>query len=90
MTTMKGKVAKKEKRNVFELLVGKEVVMQLLRGTIITGTFLGVDKGFFVLGNEVEIKGKNNICKTQLCLVHVNQVQHMHLKGEVIPKQQET
>jgi len=82
---LREKVAKKGvKKDVFELLVGKEVVMQLLRGTIITGTFLGTNKGYFVLGNEVEIKGKNNICRTQLCLVHINQVQHMHLKGEII------
>jgi len=86
---MKGEGSRK-KKSTFDLLKGQEVVMQLLRGTIVTGTFLGVDGGYFVLGNEVEIRGKNNICKTQLCLVHVNQVQHMHLKGEVIPKQQET
>ena len=82
----KGKKAKTEgAKTPYDLVKGKEVTFQLLRGTIIEGTFAGYHDGFFIVTNA-EIKGKNNICKTDLVFIHRNQVQHFHLKGEVKPK----
>ena len=81
----KGKKAKGgETKTPYDLVRGKEVVFQLLRGTIIKGTFAGIHDNFFIVTNA-EIKGKNNICKTDLVFIHRNQVQHFHLKGEVKP-----
>ena len=84
----KGKNSGGKKKSVFELLNGKEVTLQLLRGVIINGTFAGVERNYFVLSNATII-GSKHTCKTPLCLVKVNQVQHMHLKGEVIPKDEQ-
>ena len=73
------------KKTPYDLITGKEVVFQLLRGTIIEGIFAGIHDRFFMLTNA-QIKGKNHICKTDLVFIHMNQVQHFHLKGEVKPK----
>jgi len=82
----KGKAKEKEEaKTPYDLIKGKEVTFQLLRGTIIEGIFAGYHLGFFMVTNA-EIKGKNNICKTDLVFIHRNQVQHFHLKGEVKPK----
>jgi len=70
------------KKTPYDLITGKEVVFQLLRGTIIEGTFAGIHGRFFMLTNA-QIKGKNHICKTDLVFIHMNQVQHFHLKGEI-------
>ena len=74
-----------EKKTAYDLIKGKEVTFQLLRGTIIEGIFAGYHDGFFIVTNA-EIKGAKNICKTDLVFIHRNQVQHFHLKGEVKPK----
>jgi len=71
-----------KKKTPYDLITGKEVVFQLLRGTIIEGIFAGIHDRFFMLTNA-QIKGKNHICKTDLVFIHMNQVQHFHLKGEV-------
>ncbi|WP_457550514.1 hypothetical protein [Archaeoglobus sp.] len=78
----KKKSKENQKRTPFDLITGKEVVFQLLRGPIIEGVFAGKHDRFFILTNA-EIKGKNHICKTDLIFIHMNQVQHFHLKGEV-------
>ena len=69
-------------RSPYDLIKGKEVSFQLLRGTIIEGTFAGFHDRFFIVTNAV-IKGKKHVCKTDLAFIHVNQIQHFHLKGEV-------
>jgi len=82
----KGKKAKGgEAKTPYDLIKGKEVTFQLLKGTIIEGTFAGYHDGFFIVTNA-EIKGKNNICKTDLVFIHRNQIQHFHLRGEIKPK----
>jgi len=81
----KGKKAKGgEVRTPYDLIKGKEVTFQLLKGTIIEGTFAGYHDGFFIVTNA-EIRGRNNICKTDLVFIHRNQIQHFHLRGEIKP-----
>jgi len=78
----KKKSKENQKKTPYDLITGKDVVFQLLRGTIIEGTFAGKHDRFFILTNA-EIKGKKHICKTDLIFIHMNQVQHFHLKGEL-------
>lgn len=78
----KGRGKENQKKTPYDLITGKEVVFQLLKGPIIEGIFAGKHDRFFILTNA-EIKGKNHICKTELVFIHVNQVQHFHLKGEL-------
>ena len=85
MQKQRKKKIEAEKKTPFDLIKGKEVTFQLLRGTIIEGTFAGLHGEFFIVTNA-EIKGSNNICKTDLVFIHRQQVQHFHLKGEVKPK----
>jgi len=82
---MAGDGRKDKKKSPFDFIKGKEVTFQLIRGTIITGTFGGYYNNFFIVTNA-EIIGANNICKTELAFVQKNQVQHFHLRGEVKPK----
>lgn len=76
---------KDKKKSAFDLLKGKEVSFQLLKGTIIEGTFAGREGDFFIATNATII-GANNICKTEMVFIHKNQVQHLNLRGEIIPK----
>ena len=76
---------KTQKKSPFEMLIGKEVVIQLLRGVIIEGTYVGEYKNYFIL-TEAEITGAAHICRTQFVLVQKGQVSHLHLKGEVQKK----
>ena len=85
MREIMGRKKSEEKKTPYDLIKGKEVTFQLLKGTIIDGIFAGYHDGFFIVTNA-EIKGKNNICKTDLVFIHRNQVQHFHLRGEVKPK----
>ncbi len=78
----KGKGREEQKKTPYDLIAGKEVVFQLLKGPIIEGIFAGKYDRFFILTNA-EIKGNNHICKTELVFIHMNQVQHFHLKGEL-------
>ena len=75
-------IQRKSEETPHDLITGKEVVFQLLKGPIIEGIFVGKHDRFFILTNA-EIKGKNHICKTDLVFIHMNQVQHFHLKGEI-------
>ena len=85
---MKKKIMMKNKggKTPYNLIRGKEVTFQLLRGTIIEGIFSGDYGGFFIV-TDAEIKGEKNVCRTDLVFIHKNQVQHFHLKGEVKPKE---
>ena len=78
----KKKSKETQKKTPYDLIKGQEVSFQLLRGTIIEGTFAGKHDRFLILTNAV-IKGRKHICKTDLVFVHINQVQHFHLKGEI-------
>ena len=69
----------------YDLIKGKEVTFQLLKGTIVNGIFVGYHDGFFIV-TSAEIVGKNNICRTDMVFIHRNQIQHFHLKGEIKPK----
>ncbi|MHC1580030.1 MAG: hypothetical protein ACXQTZ_05240 [Candidatus Alkanophagales archaeon] len=62
--------------------MGREVTFQLLRGTIVNGTFAGYHDGFFIVTNA-EIVGTKNVCRTDLAFPQRRQVQHFHLRGEV-------
>jgi len=73
-----------KKKSTFELLRGKEVTLQLLRGHVVTGTFAGSEDSYYIL-SDVTIRGYKYVCKTPLCLIQKGQVQHMHLKGEITP-----
>lgn len=89
MSEKKESKGKKTQKTIFDVLHGKEVVMQLLKGIRIEGTFAGLGNYFFCL-TDATIYGTQNICKTPICFVHMNQVQHFHMKGEVIPIEEES
>ena len=82
MQKKKGAKKEEEKKTPFDLIIGKEVSVQLLRGTIIEGVFAGRHERFLMLTNA-EVKGKKHICKTDLVFIHLNQIQHFHIKGEI-------
>jgi hypothetical protein len=82
MQKKKGTKRNDERKTPYDLIKGKEVVFQLLRGVIIEGIFAGKHDRFLILTNA-EIKGKKHICKTDLVFIHINQIQHFHLKGEI-------
>jgi len=74
-----------DKKSPFEILTGKEIVIQMLRGTIIEGTYAGEFQNYFIL-TDAKITGSAHIAETPLVIVQNGQVSHLHLKGNVEKK----
>ncbi len=80
----KGGKGKGGKRSLLEVFIGKRVVYQLLKGTIIIGTFVGSEGDYYFVTDAV-IMGANRKYKTPACAIQKRQIQHFHLEGELLP-----
>ena len=65
------------KKNVFELLIGKQVVIQAKSGVMFKGTYGGYDQAMHILTNA-EIVGKKNVARVDFVLVHKSIIHHIN------------
>ena len=80
------KNGEKGKKHVFDLLRGKEIVIQSKTGIMFEGTYGGFDRGLHILTNA-KIIGKKHIAKVDFVTIHESLVHHINTKPtEIEPK----
>ena len=74
---------KSRKKRFFDLLVGKNVVIQARGGTIYEGVFRGID-GYYILLTDAKITGAKKIAYVDIVGIQNSVIAHIHVEPKAI------